>query len=171
MDRELPDEIDCTKGIGKTKEWSGHLKLQKFKRHNNLYCIVTDPALRVIIGSQQGRLNIDIFLHVVVEVQCQRCLRPLMIDVKRVGRYVGIEAGANYKDVSKNDEREIVTLFEGKLSLTSLVEEEVLLEIPMIPKHDQDEDCELVDLIEVEVKIRSKKKAFADLASMIKNNN
>ena len=169
MDAELPDEIDCTKSTSRAKEWTGRLSLEKFKKHRDFYRMETDPALKVIIESRQGALTIEMSLYVVVELECQRCLRAFSVDVNKVGKYIGIEAGADYKSHSPNDDnKEIVTLLEGKLSLTSLVEEEIFLEIPMIPKHFRDKDCQLIESAEVTVKPKAERKPFADLARMIK---
>jgi uncharacterized metal-binding protein YceD (DUF177 family) len=172
MNRELPDEIDCAKGVGRTKEWKGHLNLQKFQKHCDFYRIETDPVLKVIIDPQRDRLNIEMALHVVVEVECQRCLRPFSIDVNKVEKYVGIETGAEQEHTPKNSEkREAVILLEGKLSLVSLVEEEIFLEIPMIPKHYNGGDCKPIEEANMNEKAKTKRKPFADLVEMIKENN
>ncbi|MDC1127521.1 YceD family protein [Gammaproteobacteria bacterium] len=170
MDAELPDEIDCTKSTSRAKEWTGRLGLEKFNKHPDFYRMETDPVLKVIIVNGKGVLNIEMSLYVVVELECQRCLRPFSVNVNKVGKYIGIEAGADYKSYSQNDgNKEIVTLLEGKLSLTSLVEEEIFLEIPMIPKHFGDKDCQLIESAEMTVKPKTERKPFADLARMIKD--
>ena len=172
MDPELPDEIDCTKSTSRAKEWIGRLSLEKFKKHQDFYRMETDPALKVTIESRQGALTIEMSLYVVIELECQRCLCAFNMDVNKVGKYIGIEAGADYKIGSqKDDNKETITLLEGKLSLISLVEEEIFLEIPMIPKHFRDKDCQLIESVEVPVKPKADRKPFADLARMIKNNN
>ncbi len=172
MDPELPDEIDCTKSTSRAKEWIGRLSLEKFKKHQNFYRMETDPALKVTIESRQGALTIEMSLYVVIELECQRCLCAFNMDVNKVGKYIGIETGADYKIGSqKDDNKETITLLEGKLSLVSLVEEEIFLEIPMIPKHFRDKDCQLIGSVEVTVKPKAERKPFADLARMIKNNN
>ena len=172
MDPELPDEIDCTKSTSRAKEWIGRLSLEKFKKHQDFYRMETDPALKVTIESRQGALTIEMSLYVVIELECQRCLCAFNMDVNKVGKYIGIEAGADYKIGSqKDDNKETTTLLEGKLSLISLVEEEIFLEIPMIPKHLRDKDCQLIESVEVTVKPKAERKPFADLARMIKNNN
>ena len=172
MNAELPDLIDCTKNTSRAKEWTGRLKLEKLEKHRDFYRIETGPALKVIIENRQGQLEIEMSLNVVVEVECQRCLGPFRIDVNRIGKYIGIESGTDYKSRSRDDDdREIVTLLDGKLSLVALVEEEILLGIPMIPKHFRDKDCQLIELTEAEAKPEAEGKPFADLARMIKNNN
>jgi uncharacterized metal-binding protein YceD (DUF177 family) len=172
MDPELPDEIDCTKSTSRAKEWIGRLSLEKFKKHQDFYRMETDPALKVTIETRQGALTIEMSLYVVIELECQRCLCAFNMDVNKVGKYIGIEAGADYKIGSqKDDNKETITLLEGKLSLISLVEEEIFLEIPMIPKHFRDKDCQLIESVEVTVKPKAERKPFADLARMIKNNN
>jgi uncharacterized metal-binding protein YceD (DUF177 family) len=172
MNPELPEEIDCTKSTSRAKEWIGRLSLEKFKKHQDFYRMETDPALKVTIETRQGALTIEMSLYVVIELECQRCLCAFNMDVNKVGKYIGIEAGADYKIGSqKDDNKETITLLEGKLSLISLVEEEIFLEIPMIPKHFRDKDCQLIESVEVTVKPKAERKPFADLARMIKNNN
>jgi len=74
-----------------------------------------------------------------VVLTCQRCLRPMRRKIESGSRLVFAEEGApelpeGYEPVG-GDPR--------KLDLAALVEDELLLALPIIPQHGEDEDCEL----------------------------
>lgn len=72
---------------------------------------------------------------VTVPVTCQRCLGPvsLALQVDRWFRFVDDEATAEREDeVSEED----VLALEPRPSLRALVEDECLMELPLVPMHD-----------------------------------
>ncbi|MFZ4479018.1 MAG: YceD family protein [Rhodoferax sp.] len=81
----------------------------------------------------------QIWLHLNVAVQvpliCQRCMTPveIAVSVDRAFRFVGNEKAAEEEDP---DSEEDVLVLNADFSLAELVEDEVLLDLPLIPKHD-----------------------------------
>jgi uncharacterized protein len=73
-----------------------------------------------------------------VWMTCQRCLQPLAVDleVDRSLRFVASEAEAERLDAESEDD---VLALETALDLQALVEDELLLALPLVPRHA---DCE-----------------------------
>lgn len=69
-----------------------------------------------------------------VWMTCQRCLQPLAVDleVHRALRFVASEAEAERLDAESEDD---VLALEVMLDVRSLVEDELLLALPLVPRH------------------------------------
>jgi uncharacterized protein len=71
----------------------------------------------------------------VATLECQRCLQPMAapLSVDREFRFVRSEEEAEAQDI---DSEEDVLALPRFLDLRSLVEDELLLELPLVPRHD-----------------------------------
>jgi len=71
----------------------------------------------------------------VVWLQCQRCLKPVReeLQVQRSFRFVRSEAEAESEDA---DSEEDVLALTRSLDLRALVEDELILELPLVPRHE-----------------------------------
>ena len=82
----------------------------------------------------------EIWLHLAAQARlwrdCQRCLQPvaLDLDVARALRFVADEATAEAMDAESEDD---VLATPRSLDLHALVEDELLLALPLVPMHDQ----------------------------------
>jgi uncharacterized protein len=82
----------------------------------------------------------EIWLHLVAHARvwrdCQRCLEPvaLHLDVARALRFVADEALAEALDADSEDD---VLALPRRLDLHTLVEDELLLALPLVPMHAQ----------------------------------
>jgi uncharacterized protein len=84
----------------------------------------------VLSGTVSGRLTL----------QCQRCLGPMDWDASLELELLVLpgEAGADVLDAGA----EFVMAPEDSLSPRQVVEDELILALPLIPRHDNDEDCQ-----------------------------
>jgi uncharacterized protein len=79
------------------------------------------------------------WLHVTADAQvaltCQRCLKPVQeaLDVDRWIRFVDTEAEAAALDVDSDDD---VLALPRHLDARELIEDELLLALPLVPRHD-----------------------------------
>jgi uncharacterized protein len=73
--------------------------------------------------------------------ECQRCLQPVLLplSVDRALRFVPTEEQAAALDAESEDD---VLAMPQRLDLRELVEDELLLALPLVPKH---EDCPMPD--------------------------
>jgi uncharacterized protein len=78
---------------------------------------------------------IDLAAHASVVVQCQRCLEPLPMDliVERRFRFAADERAAQALDAEIEDD---VLAMTPALDLRQLVEDELLLALPLVPRHE-----------------------------------
>ena len=82
----------------------------------------------------------EIWLHVTARTRvwrdCQRCLQPVALDleVARALRFVADEATAEALDAESEDD---VLALPRSLDLRMLVEDEMLLALPLVPMHTQ----------------------------------
>lgn len=87
----------------------------------------------VAAGAPQLWLHLE--ADAVVQRRCQRCLEPvdLALQVQRALRFVDGEALAAELDADSDDD---VLALERALDLHALVEDELLLALPMVPRHE-----------------------------------
>jgi DUF177 domain-containing protein len=69
-----------------------------------------------------------------VWLQCQRCLKPMRehLRVQRSFRFVSTEAEAEAEDADSDED---VLALDRSLDLKNLVEDELILALPLVPRH------------------------------------
>lgn len=134
MPTHLPDMIDPLLCVTKGRHWRGKVALTGMSR---LAGVITNP---------RDSLDVDLYFHRAgkvaaitgslrgeVELVCQRCLEPLRIRVDspvNLGVVSSIEEGDRLPEPY-----EPLLLGEDRISFADLVEDELLLAIPTIPRH------------------------------------
>jgi uncharacterized protein len=85
----------------------------------------------------QPQLRLQLQAHARVWLTCQRCLQPVAheLGVERTLRFVPTEEEAARLDEAEDDE-DVLTLPRA-LNLHELVEDELILALPLVPRHDQ----------------------------------
>ncbi len=92
----------------------------------------------VRFGRQSGIAVADLSLQGEALLQCQRCMQPMRWPVRSAVR-VALVASAAEADALP-EEIEPVPAPEGRISIAALVEEELLLMLPIVPLHES-ADC------------------------------
>ena len=88
----------------------------------------------------EGRMTVQGTLNATLPVECQRCCQPMELVLGASPRLVVVsEEEAEHLD----EENEPLVLSGEPLHLGQLIEEEILLQIPLIPRH-ADEACEWI---------------------------
>lgn len=84
-------------------------------------------------GSPQLWLELEAHTH--VTLQCQRCLQALQqpLALQRRFCFVASEADAERLDAESDDDHLVMT---ARLDLRALVEDELILELPIVPRHE-----------------------------------
>ncbi|HUE94926.1 YceD family protein [Pseudomonas sp.] len=87
------------------------------------------------------RNAVVIHSELVVEVKmvCQRCLDLVVLPIHSECDYAVVKEGANTQSVPQG--YDVLELGEDPLDLLALVEEELLLALPIVPAHDP-KDCQ-----------------------------
>jgi len=98
-------------------------------------------SVTLVAGTDgQGVRFIKGRLRTGVELVCQRCLGPLRLPLEVVIS-LGLARGEAEFD-RLPDEYEPLLVPEGGIAVADLVEDELLLALPQIPRHDDERECE-----------------------------
>lgn len=107
-------------------------------------------ACRVEFARERGRPVAQVEVRSRVPLRCQRCLRPVWvdIDVSSQVRLVTDPAQAGEAEPGEGDDdglessgAEPTLAPEGRVVLRDLVEEEILLAAPLVPRHEDVAGC------------------------------
>ena len=145
--RWSPERLDVKSLARAAGQIDGQTPLERFARlHQDMH--LPDPADAVdpVVWHAQGELRADaqgqlaeIWLHLKVSagasLQCQRCLGPvkLPLSVDRWFRFVADEAIAEAED---DECEEDLLVLAPTMSLLELIEDELLMELPLVPMHE-----------------------------------
>lgn len=133
-----PVEIEPRRFCHDTQSWETRSDVSAFPRlvreftQGELFCRVggrTDP---------RGGMALELFIHGEVELTCQRCLEDLK---HAVGIERTVHLARNEDELERLDALPAgdAILAGDKLDLLALVEDEVLLSLPLAPMHAEGE--------------------------------
>ena len=111
----------------------------------------------------------EIWLHLWARTQvwltCQRCLQPLHepLAIERRLRFVRDEAQAEALDAESEDD---VLALSRSLDLRELVEDELLLALPLVPRHDRCPQPLAVDVAAPAAEVLPREHPFAALVRL-----
>ena len=91
---------------------------------------------------EQRTLVVRSELDVRVSMVCQRCLELVELPIHSECEYAVVEVGANTQHLPKS--YDVLEVGEDPLDLLALVEDELLLALPIVPLHAP-EDCQTPD--------------------------
>lgn len=120
---------------------SGKLAASQLERISE-FSVGTTDDVEVVLGFSRdadGRNRITGTVDTVVHTTCERCLKPLDIEVHVDIALMVVAAGSVAPETV--EDVDIVQVEEERLSLAPLVEEEVLLALPHFPAHAS---CDMV---------------------------
>jgi len=97
-------------------------------------------ALRGLTG-RDGKPQLELILDGVCNLRCQRCLNALPYPIKLVSKLRLVSEGETEGTDIEDDEVDNIPA-EKRLDVLALLEEELLLSLPIAPKHASGE-CEI----------------------------
>lgn len=143
------------------------------------------PRLAESLEDSDGDINIELefdvdksgiswmkgHLSCTLSLRCQRCMQTLLMPVDTTFRLAIIESETEIEHLS--EEYEPLLLDDALVSVAELVEDELLLSLPIVPKHDS-KDCNAANfdeihndgLTETVSEPEEKKNPFAALADL-----
>ena len=170
-----PTHLDVKAFAQAASKIAGHDLLSKYERLlQETQGLGVDNPLN---WSAHGEVRVDesgaeqIWLHLVVDTRlpliCQRCLGPveIAVTVEQSFRFVGSEEAAEAQD--EESEEDVLALSQD-FSLADLIEDEVLMALPVVPRHDE---CPVAIKLEVvdpgfEAASAEKRNPFSVLAKL-----
>ncbi len=130
----------------------------------------------VEMSRERGQPVAAVCVEAVVPLVCQRCLGPVRIEVLSNAR-VALVANLDVAD-RLDSSVEPVVVEGGRVALRDLVEEELLLAVPLVPRHDDETECVPGEAVEaapgapstdpVETGPADTQKPFAGLGELLK---
>jgi uncharacterized protein len=94
-------------------------------------------AARLALGRSEGVVTGDLRVRASAQLTCQRCLAPMPRTVESESRLAFVESD----DAPVPADREAIACDPGRLDLAALVEDELLLSLPLIARHAEGETC------------------------------
>jgi len=127
----------------------------------------TRAHAQLVFGTFEGRTTVAVQVDGEVFLACQRCLRPCACDVDESALLAVVardtdEVPGGYEPLLGDAER---------LSLAEVIEEQVLLGLPLVPMHDTAAECGAVatalDAAEDEPAVEETQRPFANLRELL----
>jgi uncharacterized protein len=137
MSDKLPELIDPLMLADRRSVLSGAIKVAALERLSDVVAENDgDVEVDIVFAKQGKRAVVNGSITATLQLKCQSCLRampwPLAITFK-----LGVVASLQDADRLEVDCEPL--LFDGeKLSLSALIEDEILLALPDYPKHEHD---------------------------------
>jgi uncharacterized protein len=122
---------------------------------------------------EQGLPIVDVAIEGTVPMTCQRCLEPMTQELVSSSRVAVVATSAQADAVPA--EWETVLSSAGEVTLAGLIAEEVLLSLPVVPRHLVARDCGTLatELLApapeaaVAVEVGETQRPFADLRALL----
>lgn len=135
---QLPEKMDCLRLAEQEMTVQGQVTLNQIQNVNDMI-LNPEEAIQISLNfgrDAQGFCFVKGSLHASLVVTCQRCLQPLRLS---------IESECMLSPITKPFEAEAlpmpyepIMLEEGRwLNTHALVAEEILLNLPYVPKHEE----------------------------------
>lgn len=175
--QKIPVTLDVKKAAVHGTRYEGYIALAHLKRLNE-NCVSDEGDVDVVLETgfdPQGLAFLKGQAKTTVTVICQRCNENMSIDLTADFAYSPVSAGFVEDEENPLPERydPIIVNEFGEISLREVIEDELILDIPLIPKHDL-KDCKVSDVdmswgeIEEEV-VDEKPNPFAVLKQLKRN--
>ena len=130
----LPGVIDGLQFARDGGELRGILGLERLLRLAELPCKTSGVDYWLRGGlNRTGKPSLGLKASGRLEVVCQRCLGPLLIDVEVD---VELELGADPKFIAQAEDEVDRVIATRDMGVAELVEDEVILALPEAPKHE-----------------------------------
>ena len=173
MKDRLPEHIEPLRLARSQRLMQGRLPLSRM------------PRLAESLEDTTGEINVELefdvdssgipwikgHLSCTLSLCCQRCMQEMLLPVDTTFKLAMIESEAEIERLG--EEYEPLILDDSLVSVAELVEDELLLTLPIVPKHETQE-CHAVsidndpveDIAETDNKSEQKKNPFAALADL-----
>jgi uncharacterized protein len=171
---EFPDRVDPWKAADGQRTFHGTMPLSRMGRLAPLL-ESTDGEARFTASfdyDRQKQLTVELEVEAGLSLMCQRSLEPYTEQIRRRSVLAVIE------DISEQDELpenyEAVLVQDGRLTLLQLVEDELLLGVPQVPRNPEAATFEFSTDGQWPAQSQDKdgplQRPFAGLAGMMKEN-
>jgi uncharacterized protein len=168
MSGALPPFLDLARAARQTFSLEGTLPVKSLPR---LVAALASDAGEVGVVLEAGmdagrRVTVTGRIDAGLDLMCQRCLEPVRLQVHAEPNLAWVKSDGQIADLP--DAYEPLLSADGRVALAELVTDELLLALPLVPKHEGDAACG--GFKESAVRIadpgEARKKPFAELAKL-----
>ncbi len=138
MSRRLPEFVEPLRLAGLGRSVKGRLPVDRLRRlGKSLHGTDGEVNVELDFGSDaQGRPQLLGRISARLEVLCQRCLTVMALPVEaNVCLYL---AAAEAEEVDTPEGGETLVVGDQPMRLADIVEDELILGLPLVPMHDED---------------------------------
>lgn len=169
MLNRLPESVDPSRLAAQGVRLSGVVPLSQLERLRPLLHEAEGLATAELAFAADGKGGVSVAGQITCDLTlvCQRCGSPLVVQVD-TPLHVGLVQSSD-ESAALPEDIEPFLLEEGKLHPADLVEDELLLALPIVPRHDY--DCSPEALLDAQDSVASPQEAnpFAVLDRLRKN--
>jgi uncharacterized protein len=141
MDKLIPEHVDPYRYAEQKLGLDGVVKLVDMQRLNATRPSAPEGELANVnlqFGTdEQGLAYLKGHIKANLTLQCQRCLEPMIYEIMSDFALGIVKSMAEEKALP--DQYEPAMVEEGQLALRDLIEDEIILNLPIIPRHEPDE--------------------------------
>jgi uncharacterized protein len=162
----FPEQIDAVKLFSRNGAINAVLQLARLPRLIDCLADATGTVLVDLRFSldDEGRRHLSGTLDAPVKLICQRCLQELQMDLHSELQLLVIDSDEALQELPEHEDA--VVMDAGQLDLPALIEDELLLSLPLVPLHE-DAGCNAAfNQLRVEVAQAATASPFAALAAL-----
>ena len=175
MSREFPDYVDPWKAADGRRAFQGTMPIRRMQRLLPMLEATEDikaleAAFSIRFGhDQQGLVVLNVYAEAHLPLLCQRSMKPYMEPVQRKSRLSVVTELAEAELLPEHYDPVMVE--DGRMALLDVVEDELILGVPQVPRNPEVDAVELSTDGKVElppVEEEPTQRPFAGLAGMLK---
>ncbi len=132
----IPPHVDPRRFADRELVFSDSVSLSRFERAAAML-LHTSGNLDVTLAfgrDEQNLVVVDMQLAAGVCMECQRCLEGVDLEVSGTYRYAVVRPGADVSQIPR--EYDTLELGDESLDVLGLMEDELLLALPIVPMHE-----------------------------------
>ncbi|HEX7966022.1 MAG TPA: YceD family protein [Gammaproteobacteria bacterium] len=167
MSGALPPSLDLARAARQTYGLEGRLPVRSLPR---LAAVLASDRGEVKVALEAGKdaarqVTVTGRIDAELELTCQRCLEPVKLAVHAEPNLAWVKSDEQLAGLS--EEYEPLLSADGDVDLKELVADELLLALPLVPRHEGDTACgELPGHAAQAAEPVEKKNPFAELAKL-----
>jgi len=134
------DDLERLAASGKSVD--GDVELSTLQRLEDLVHTDRCGTVAVTLAAERtadGRLLLTLALRGELVVTCQRCLEPLDWRVDESSEWLVVDAESDATRLAAATQP--LVLDNGRLGIAALLEDELIVALPMVPRHGTIDDC------------------------------
>ncbi len=137
MQKQLPETLNFLRQVERSYRFEGSVSVADLDRLSGILAETTGEAeVSFEFGSCVGFACLKGHVSVDLQVQCQRCLQPMTVRVDSNFKFALVHSEEEADELP--DEFEPYLIEGDDQSIKPLLEDEILLSLPMVSRHELD---------------------------------